>query len=204
MLSFVNNSETAVVIIHEIYGINENIKLKCSDLFSQGYDVFCPNLLGSDYCYNYNQEEDAYVNFIQFVGIEKSVEQIEPILRELRKKYKYLFIIGYSIGATISWLCSVLGYCDGIVCFYGSRIRDFVSINVRCPIALYFAKSEKSFDVEELIVELRRKQNIEVINIYNGEHGFADQYSEKFNLESYLKSYKDMTKFIEGIKSQNI
>ncbi len=203
MLSFVSNSETAIVIIHEIYGINQNIKSKCSNLHSQGYDVFCPNLLCSDYYYNYDNEEEAYVNFIQSVGIEKSVKKIELILKDLRKKYKYLFIIGYSIGATISWLCSTLSYCDGIVCFYGSRIRDFISINVRCPVALFFAKVEKSFDVELLIDEIKTKHYVEIINIYNGEHGFADPYSEKFNLEAYEKAYKDMERFLKKIQNKD-
>lgn len=202
MLKFINNSETAVLVIHEIYGINENIKLKCNDLCKKGYDVFCPNLLNRDYYYDYNKEDEAYINFIQSIGIKKSAELIETILKELRKEYKYLYIVGYSIGATISWLCSEYGYCDGIICYYGSRIRDFLTINPRCPTALFFAEVEESFDVEELIGILRTKQNVEVVNMYNGKHGFADQFSERFNLESYQRSYEDMIKFIEKVKSK--
>lgn len=200
MLKYIKGSNTAILIIHEIYGINENIKLKCNDLYNQGYDVFCPNLLNSDFCYDYKQEEEAYNNFVQSIGIKKSAEIIELLLKELRKEYTYLFVVGYSIGATISWLCSELGYCDGIICFYGSRIRDFISINCKCPVALYFAEIEKSFDVEQLIATLKTKQNIMEVKKYRGEHGFADQLSGKFDMESYQKSYLDMIAFIENYK----
>lgn len=202
MLELINGADTAVLVIHEIYGINENIKSKCSTLYNEGYDVFCPNLLKHDYCYHYDKEEEAYNHFTQFVGTRESAELIKPILKKLRAAYKYLFVVGYSVGATIAWLCSEWDYCDGIICFYGSRIRDFVSINPKCAVALNFAEIEKSFNVEQLMELLRRKQNIKEINKYSGEHGFADPFTEKFNLESYQKSYKDMIEFIEKIRGR--
>lgn len=193
-----NSSDTAVIVLHEIYGINKHIKSKCIKLHDYGFDIYCPNLLNCDEPYEYANEKQAYCNFMQNIGIEESVKRIEVMLKELRDKYKYLFVVGYSVGATISWLCSEFEkYCDGVICFYGSRIRDYVSIEPKCPVASYFAATEKSFDVDKLIDRLKVKENVVEVRKYNGEHGFADEFSKKFNLESYQKSYNAMITFIE-------
>lgn len=200
MLKLINNSDTAIVVLHEIYGINKNIESKCDKLNDHGYDVFCPNLLDRKEAFNYVDEAAAYNNFIQCIGIEKPAKRIESIVKELKKVYQHVFILGFSMGATIAWLCGEDGCQDGIICFYGSRIRDYVSIEVRCPVALYFAEKEKSFDVDQLIYNLKNKRNIEEIKKYKGEHGFADEFSKNYNSESYERSYEDMLNFIAGIE----
>lgn len=194
-------SDTAVIVLHEIYGINKNIKSKCARLHGYGFDVYCPNLLNRNAPFEYTNEKEAYINFFKTVSVDESVQRIKTIVTELRHKYKYVFILGYSVGATISWLCSQHEKnCDGIICFYGSRIRDYVSIKPKCPVKLYFASTEISFDVHKLINLLENKKNIAEIKTYNGEHGFADEFSEKFNLEAYQSSHNDMLEFIKGIK----
>lgn len=202
MFSLINNSNIAIVVLHEIYGINQNINMKCNELYEQGYDVFCPNLLGTDDYFTYDKEKEAYINFFQYVGVKKSSERVISILKKLKEKYRLVIIIGYSVGATVAWLCSSCNYSDGVICFYGSRIRDYLSIKVSCPTALYFAETEKSFDVRQLVGKLKVKKNIDEINIYSGEHGFADQFTDKYNMKVYKQSYKDMINFIERIESK--
>jgi dienelactone hydrolase len=34
-----------IVVLHEIYGINDHITKTCQDLADSGYDVVCPDLL---------------------------------------------------------------------------------------------------------------------------------------------------------------
>ena len=55
-------NQRAVILLHEIYGINDHIRSKCDELSAEGYDVFCPSLLSEDRVYTYEQEEEAYCN----------------------------------------------------------------------------------------------------------------------------------------------
>ncbi len=53
MPEILNNSDIAVIVVHEIYGINEHIKGVCERLAKSGYNVICPNLLKTDQPYSY-------------------------------------------------------------------------------------------------------------------------------------------------------
>jgi dienelactone hydrolase len=51
--------ETAVIVLHEIYGINSHIRNVYQTLSEQQMDVICPNLLGRNQSFQYEQENEA-------------------------------------------------------------------------------------------------------------------------------------------------
>lgn len=116
------NSDTVIIVLHEIYGINYHMRSICEMLAKQKNDVICPNLLLSNQSFSLEQEDDAYKNFMQNIGFDAAQQQVEHLSVSVRNNYKYCFIVGYSIGATLAWLCSWReGLYNGIVSFYGSR-----------------------------------------------------------------------------------
>lgn len=143
----------------------------------QNFDVICPNLLDKIIPYDYSQEETAYHNFIENVGFTSAAKTIQNLIVELKDDYNKIFIVGFSVGATVAWLCSELEYLDGIVGYYGSRIRNYIDIQPKCPTMLFFPEEEPSFSVNELVTTLNNK-NIDVHKC-NGKHGFSDSYSPK-------------------------
>ncbi|WKB36199.1 dienelactone hydrolase family protein [Terrilactibacillus sp. S3-3] len=74
------SKETAIVLIHEIYGINKQIKSMQERLSGMGADVFCPNLLDKD-PFPYTEEKKAYRYFMNHVGFESGAEQINKIVK---------------------------------------------------------------------------------------------------------------------------
>lgn len=63
-------------------------------------------------------------------------------LRQLKQTYRQVFIMGFSVGATIAWRCSETPWCDGIIGCYGSRIRDYLELQPACPVLLLFAEQD--------------------------------------------------------------
>ncbi len=45
MKSQLENSIQAIIVLHEIYGVNEFIKDQCQKFMEAGFDVFCPNMI---------------------------------------------------------------------------------------------------------------------------------------------------------------
>ena len=194
MLHIENNSDTVIMVIHEIYGLNEHMQGFCEALSKQDFDVICPNLLGRETPFDYSQEEAAYRHFMENVGFKEALHKIRDIISDVKDEYKKIFIIGFSAGATVAWLCSEEECVDGIVGYYGSRIRNYVELTPQCPALLFFPQDEPSFDVDELISALEIK-SIEV-HKFNGKHGFSDPYSSKYQVESAHKAFSKMMKFI--------
>jgi dienelactone hydrolase len=195
MLQILTKSGNLIIVVHEIYGINQHIKNFCDLLSKQDFDVICPNLLEREQPFDYSEKEIAYLNFMENVGFSDAVHKIKNLLLGVKNKYQKIYIIGFSVGATVAWLCSEEGCLDGVVGYYGSRIRNFTQIVPLCPTILFFPQEEQSFSVDELISNLDKK-NIEIYKCF-GQHGFSDPYSTKFNEKSSQNAFNEMLNFLK-------
>lgn len=174
------NSSQCVILLHEIYGINSHIKHYANAFYQKGFDVYIPNLLQRITPFSYEEEELAYQNFMTNVGFEKSQNDVNALINNLSKEYSHIRIIGFSIGATIAWLCSNHPSVHKIVGFYGSRIRQYTHVVPNAETILIFGEQEKSVNPFDLKLNLSANPNVSV-NIVEGGHGFADPYSSKYN-----------------------
>jgi dienelactone hydrolase len=199
MLKRLKKSDNLIVVIHEIYGINQHIESYCDLLSEQDYDVICPNLLAREEPFDYSQEDIAYRNFKDNVGFFEAVHKIKHLLLGVKNDYKKIYLIGFSVGATVAWLCSEEEYLNGVVGYYGSRIRNYKQIVPLCPVILFFPQEEQSFNVDELISNLDKK-NID-IHKFNGLHGFSDPYYTKFNEISSQNAFNEMLNFLKKVDS---
>jgi dienelactone hydrolase len=208
-----NNSDTLIVVLHEIYGINDHITKVCQEFADFGYDVVCPDLLDDKPFFDYEREEAAYRYFMNYIGLESAAKKVTFLLRQEEGRYRRIFLLGYSVGAAVAWLCGVdsskkdenfhyggsLVKCSGIICLYGSRIRDYQDVSLKCPALLIFAKEEKSFDPRELKAQLERMEGAEV-HILEGKHGFADPYGPNYNEPSAKEAARLIEDFTERTK----
>ncbi len=195
MLSIINNSEDLIILIHEIYGINSFIKDTANRFALYGYDVVCPDLCGLGHPFNYSEQEDAYKYFSDNIGFDKGNDIVINLAKQFESSYKRIFLVGFSVGATTAWLCSEAGLFSGVICCYGSRIRDYTDISPSCPVLLLFPSHEKSFDVMDF-VSCFKVPGVKV-HLLEGNHGFADSYSNEYNEDSAKKAFDLIKGFIE-------
>jgi len=191
MIKKVSNNRKAVIILHEIYGTNSFIEEVCSEYHMMGFDVFCPEMLQRK-CFSYSEAFEAYNYFVNRVGFDFYME-IEQLIEKIRLSYDKVFMIGFSVGATLAWRCCENLSCDGIICCYGSRIRNYLLLQPRCPVLLLFA-AQDSFDVDSVIHMLQEKSNIEVHKL-KANHGFMDLYSRNFNMEQARRAKEYISDF---------
>ncbi len=200
MLNIMNGKESVIIVLHEIYGINPHIKWICEEYLAAGFDVICPNFVKSSDYFVYSREEDAYQYFVNHIGFSSMADEVKTILMKAKTDYKYVFLLGFSVGATTAWICSeTKNVVDGVICYYGSRIRDYQNITPKCPILLIFAKEEKSTNVSELTSSLGQKQLVSV-HMINGRHGFSDPYSKHYNEQAQLIAQNLVVEFLNKLR----
>lgn len=188
--------EDAVIVLSEIYGINHFIKSICQKFKKVGFDVFCPNIIGRQQ-FSYEKTDEAYEHFIHEVGFD-TYQIINEQVRVLKIDYKKVFIVGFSVGATLAWRCCENPLCDGIVCCYGSRIRDYIDLNPVNPTILLQAK-ETSFDVDSLRIQLEGKSNLLIYRFEAG-HGFIDADSSSFDSLASRRAEELIINFLLKLK----
>lgn len=178
MLEYLDGNTTAIIVLHEIYGVNDFIIKCCRQYHLEGYDVFCPNLFRNNMAFPYENSKEAYQAYRNSVGFD-AYKKINALALELKQSYAKVFIIGFSVGATLAWRCSESPLYDGVICCYGSRIRDCTAVVPQCPALLVFARQD-SFDVAKTVGQLRGKKHT-TIEIIDGAHGFADCYCTSYS-----------------------
>lgn len=189
------SSDTMIILLHEIYGLNDHINYYKEILMSEGYDVLTPNLLNRE-PFSYAEEQEAYMYFRNAIGMEDAVLQLKSIIEPYRSQYQRVFIIGFSVGATIAWLCSRLRV-DGVIGFYGSRIRDYTDMIPSSNTLLIFASNEISFDVTRLQKRLRTLPQTQV-HVVEGEHGFMNPFHSNYLEHETMKCTEMMLRFLRS------
>jgi dienelactone hydrolase len=196
MLAHLNNHSQLLIVLHEIYGINAHMEEVCNYYSRQGFDIICPNLLNSETFYNYDQEQMAYVHFMQQVGFTAAASQVKQLTKKARPEYQYVFLLGFSIGATIAWICSEGNtYCDGVVGYYGSRIRDYLDIEPGVPVLLIYPETER-FDLGPIQKTLQLKEQVEVY-VLPGKHGFCNPFAKDYYESSHKIALEKTDTFVK-------
>ncbi|MES5894849.1 MULTISPECIES: dienelactone hydrolase family protein [Bacillus cereus group] len=187
----------ALVSVHEIYGVNDHMHHVIDHFTTSHIDVFCPNLLQLQQAFHYSDEEKAYQHFMNHIGFDDGKEQIEELITSLSNSYTHIGLLGFSVGATIAWLCSNNSKIDFIIGCYGSRIRDYAHVKPSCATLLIFPEKETNFSVCSLMQTLQQQDNpLLEIKQLQGEHGFLNPYTEKYNKESTKQAYKIIDSFL--------
>ncbi|OPA73743.1 hypothetical protein BVG16_27025 [Paenibacillus selenitireducens] len=194
------SSDTLIVLLHEIYGLNDHINYYKGILLSEGYDVLTPNMLNRE-PFAYAEDQEAFMYFRNTIGMEDAALQIESSIEPYRSRYHRIFMIGFSVGATIAWLSSGLRV-DGMIGFYGSRIRDYTNITPSCDTLLVFASHETSFDVTALqhILNTHPKTQVHVVE---GEHGFMNPFHANYREEEAKRCTEMMLRFLRSHQDES-
>ncbi|WP_174507768.1 dienelactone hydrolase family protein [Klebsiella oxytoca] len=189
-------SSKAIILLHEIYGINNHINRTCAQWKKIGFEVYTPKLYPHSNAFDYSQQETAYQHFMTMSGFNSA--KIENLMYELKKKHKTLLVVGYSVGATLAWLAARSGYCDGVICYYGSRIRDYCDIAPPCPTLVLIARHEKSFNTIAMKQQLQILPNV-YCTLFDASHGFCDADSPSFDPIMADKVSEKINWFIENM-----
>ncbi|MNS12847.1 Carboxymethylenebutenolidase [compost metagenome] len=192
-------SKTLVIILHEIYGVNNHIHHYEKLLSMLGYEVLCPNLLHRD-PFPYEREDEAYDYFMQSISFEKAAQEVSQLVEDYRSRYERIFLVGFSVGTTVAWMCSGEAEVDGVVGFYGSRIRSYVGVEPRCQVQLIFSSQEKSLNVEELATGLSEKRGTG-IQIVEGRHGFMNPFHPAYDA---IKAGVCMEQVLELLRGNDV
>jgi dienelactone hydrolase len=187
--------DTAVVVAHEIYGVNDHIEDVARKLRSVPCDVFTPSFLPLRIVHPREDETRAYREFMQTIGVAGMAEALASFCEGLRSRYRKVLCIGFSVGATSAWLASGTGALDGAVCFYGSRIRDHLEVRPTAPCLLIFAEHEPGFSVADIAERLKGRTHV-ALEVYPSEHGFCDPYGPHYSAENGRLSWDAATRFL--------
>lgn len=188
-----------IFILHEIYGMNDFINKQVLTYSDSTTSVECISLYQNEKVFTYNQEKEAYNYFMQEIGFDKPIQKLTALLLEAKNHYHEVVLIGFSVGATLAWRLSTCPI-DRIICIYGSRIRQYMDVQPKCPTLVILPSKEKSFDVNEFKLALEMLPNVQ-IRQFAGQHGFMDDNNLSFCQRSYMQAQSEILRFLRSRRS---
>jgi carboxymethylenebutenolidase len=166
-----------IVVIQEIFGVNQHIR-KVTDFFAgQGYIALAPRFFdhikpGIELGYTPDTIAEGRGYVMQPGFTEKAVQDTDAAIQELKTRgAKKVGVTGYCWGGTISWLAATRLKPDAVSGYYGGGIHGARNEKPTVPTQLHFGDKDMHIPMAH-VNELRKLHPDVQIFDYPADHGF--------------------------------
>jgi carboxymethylenebutenolidase len=194
-------SGPGMVVIQEIFGINEYVRRTADRFAEEGYVVLAPDLFwriepGIDLGYSPAEWERAFQFYMTF-DVDKSIEDIAATIDAMRARDDQVGgvgCVGYCLGGKLAYLTATRTDVDCAVSYYGvgmdANADEATKVNV--PIVFHMAELDQYATAEQretLIAAFEGNPNA-TFHLYPGQnHAFAREEGEHYDKPSALMAY---------------
>jgi carboxymethylenebutenolidase len=171
-----DDAAAAVVVIQEIFGVNEHIRSVVDRYASFGYHAVAPALFDRvKPGVELNYDQDGMSQGREMAG------QIrwEPAMLDLAATVAHVAgtgpvgAVGYCFGGSLAWLCANELPITAAVGYYGGQIHSLNDRDPAVPTMLHFGALDGSIPLEQVDEIAKAHPDVDV-HVYEGaQHGFS-------------------------------
>ena len=183
----------AIILLHEIFGVNESMR-RTADLFAEeGYVVVVPDLFWRfqphiELGYSADDFQMAF-DYYQRFDVERAMADIQATITAARKRSEVVGrvgALGYCLGGKLAYLAAARCGVDCAVSYYGVGIEQSLdeASKVSCPIAFHFGADDNHVTADHVraIQEAFGNRSNAEFYIYPGcGHAFASPERESYS-----------------------
>lgn len=165
-----------LVLLQEIFGVNDYIKEQCELFAQEGYDVIAPALFDraqANVELGYSAEDiQKGLQLRAQITQEQALLDIQAAIDALGQQA--VGVIGFCWGGTLSWLsaCQLKGL-SAASCWYGGGIVEHKDLQAQVPVQMHFGELDHSIPADA-IAAIRLSQPAVSVNVYpDADHGFG-------------------------------
>lgn len=186
----------AIVVIQEIFGVNQGIRRKCDRLAAEGYLALAPDLfwrldpgiqLDPDTPAEFQQALEYMGKFNQDAGIR----DIEATIRAARSKLGggKVGVVGYCLGGRLAYMTAARTDADASVGYYGVGLDGLLGEKhgIAHPLLLHIPQEDHFVDKAaqaRIHVGLDDHPKVTIFDYPGVDHGFATEMGKRRSEES--------------------
>ncbi|HET8729301.1 MAG TPA: dienelactone hydrolase family protein [Alphaproteobacteria bacterium] len=184
----------AVVVIQEIFGVNQVMRDICDGLAAQGYFAICPDLFwrqeeGVDITDKTKAEWDKAFALMSGFDVDRGVEDLKATLAHIRQHKGVTGkagAIGFCLGGKLAYLMATRSDADCSVGYYGVGIQDLLDEagNIKNPLMLHIAEKDRFVPPEaqaRIKEKLRGSPQVTLHSYPDVDHAFAREGGEHYD-----------------------
>ena len=176
----------AILVIQEIFGVNEEMRGKCDDLAAQGYVAVCPDLFwriepGIQLVDTVEEQLQKAFDLFGMFDTDTGMQDLKTALnftRDLEECSGKVGCVGYCLGGKLAYMMACQSDVDASVGYYGVAIETMLdqAENIQNPLLLHIAEEDDFVDkgAQEAIKTGLADHPMVTIHSYAGaDHAFA-------------------------------
>lgn len=176
-----------LVIIQEIFGVNQHIREVCDGYAAAGYTAVAPALFDRvragvelDYSPEGQKEGQAIRGQLEWDNAVADVEAARGLLAPQGP----VGVVGFCWGGSISWLAACRLDFAAAVTYYGGQIIQYVSEKPGCPVLMHFGEQDQMIPMTDVEAIRAAHPDIPVHTYGPAGHGFTCDHRASWHAES--------------------
>jgi carboxymethylenebutenolidase len=177
-------SGPGLLLIQEIFGVNEHIQAVADQYAADGYCVIAPDIFWRDekrLSLNYDQPGfEKGLALLGAMNLELAAQDMKAAVSVLRGHDACTGLVGslgFCMGGLLSYVAAAQAGVDTAVCYYGGGIHQHLdkAKDIQCPVLFHFA-AQDSYIPSTAVTAVRKtmagRDNVRVIVHPGVDHGF--------------------------------
>jgi carboxymethylenebutenolidase len=179
--------KAGLVVLQEIFGVNDHIRRVADGYADQGYEVLAPALFDRiERGVELGYDADGMAKGRTFpvkLGWDAPLRDISAAAERLRTAGK-VGVVGYCWGGSLAYLAAArVCAITAAVGYYGSSIAKLLDAAPRAPTMLHFGETDGSIPLSD--VDAIRKHHPDfAIHVYAAGHGFNRDVGNNYSATS--------------------
>ena len=181
-----------VLVIHEIFGVNDYLQFVLDRLAGLGYVAMCPDLFWRiDPDHEIAQDEaglGAAIERMASFDMGEAIHDCDAALGYLSRQTEVtgpVAVLGFCLGGTLAFATAISSEPDAVVSYYGSGVADLLDGvgEIHCPVLFHFGRDDAYLpteSVDRIEAALADRDDVEVRR-YAAGHAFDNSFSDIFH-----------------------
>lgn len=187
------NAHAGLVVLQEIFGVNDHIRYTSDQFANAGYHVISPALF--DRTQKNIQLGYTHQDALEGVELRSRIAPEETLLDIIASAkhlpYQKIGIVGYCWGGSLSWRAATeTKLFSAASCWYGAMIPSLLQHPHHCPVQMHFGEKDHSIPLDAIEKVRQAYKDVDIYVYENADHGFGCQARDSFHKEAYELAQK--------------
>jgi carboxymethylenebutenolidase len=175
-----------IVVIQEIFGVNQHIRAVCDRLATEGYAAIAPAVFDRQHPnFECGYSPDEIANARKFVANPDwgaMLRDVQAAIDEAKKSGPAA-IIGFCLGGSVAFLAACkLNGLSAAIGYYGGQIAKNADEKPKVPTQLHFGEKDAGIPMSDVeLIKEKRGGDCEIYVYPGAEHGFHCDERGSFN-----------------------
>lgn len=179
-------SAAAIVVLHEVFGVNADLRATCDELAVEGFLAICPELFWRqqahvDLSVQSQRDWRQGVALYQAFDLDTGVSDVEATIiaaRTMSGASGRVGVMGFCLGGLLTFLTAARTRVDAAIAFHGARTEEFLSetADIDAPLQMHLAEEDEFIPKQaqrQITAALASDPKFEVFSYAGCRHAFS-------------------------------